>query len=449
MLALAPFGRVLVLPPLISLSFVAASVQAQDGGPPGPDAGVPPLDAAMEIAPDAALEPAPPSAQETAEIEAALAADRAETEVASDSPSTPAAAGDSRPNALNPEIAVIADFAFAVYSDEDHRQTGNHDPEATGFDLQQLEISLRAAVDPYFRFDSNLVFDLFSVEIEEAYATTLDLPLRLQARLGQFLTRFGRLNATHPHAWDFADQSFAIGRVFGPEGNRGLGAELSWLTPLPWFVEVIVSSTTAGARSFYGEQTLEVEGLLDFQHTAAIEQFFELGDDLSLLWGLSAAVGPNATGRDNFTELYGTDLYLKYRPITRASETAVSFSTEWIYRRRAIPRELLQDLNGNTQLVWQITNRWSTGARWEWGTPAYGQDGEVADETGDTSLDPLDPDWRLHRHRFSAQLTYRPTEFSRLRLQTSLDMFDWFRDEVVAVFLTAEIVAGAHGAHTF
>ena len=55
-------------------------------------------------------------------------------------------------------------------------------------------------VDPYFRFDSNLVFSQFGVEIEEAYATTLDLPANLQVRAGQFLTRFGRINATHPHA---------------------------------------------------------------------------------------------------------------------------------------------------------------------------------------------------------------------------------------------------------
>ena len=66
------------------------------------------------------------------------------------------------------------------------------------------------------------------------YAAPL-LPHSLQARAGQFLTRFGRLNPTHPHTWDLVDQPFALGRVFGSEGNRGAGVELSWLTPLSWY----------------------------------------------------------------------------------------------------------------------------------------------------------------------------------------------------------------------
>src|SRR5690606_8630759 len=140
------------------------------------------------------------------------------------------------------------------FSHDEHRQTGAHDPTRTGFNLQQLEMSLGSTVDPYFRFDSNLSFSLEGVEIEEAYATTLDLPARLQLRAGQFLWRFGRFNAPHPHVWHFVDQPFTLGRLFGGEGGRGLGVELSWLLPLPWFAEVVASVQQADgegtARSF-------------------------------------------------------------------------------------------------------------------------------------------------------------------------------------------------------
>ncbi len=115
--------------------------------------------------------------------------------------------------------------------DPEHHQTGGHDPSENGFNLQALELSLGSSVDPYFRFDAQLVFAEEGVELEEAYATTLDLGSRLQARAGQFLTRFGRLNATHLHTWNFVDQPFALGRAFGADGNRGLGFELSYLTP--------------------------------------------------------------------------------------------------------------------------------------------------------------------------------------------------------------------------
>jgi hypothetical protein len=49
----------------------------------------------------------------------------------------------------------------------------------------------------------------------------------------------------------------------------------------------------------------------------------------------------------------------------------------------------------------------------------------------------------------AANVTFWPTEFSRLRLQGSLDLPEWREDPVAAVFLAAELVTGAHGAHTF
>lgn len=155
-------------------------------------------------------------------------------------------------------------------------------------------------MDPYFRFDANIVFELFEVEIEEVYATTLDLPALLQVRAGQFLTRFGRINSTHLHSWDFVDQPFAIGRIFGPEGNRGLGVELSWLAPLPWYVELVGSVTEASGEATagsFGSSDLGVDSPLDFQYTGAIKQFWPLRGDTSLAIGLSAATAPNATGR--------------------------------------------------------------------------------------------------------------------------------------------------------
>jgi hypothetical protein len=341
---------------------------------------------------------------------------------------------------LNPDIAVVLDVAAAWFSADETGQLGGHDPTETGFHLQQLEVSIGKSVDPYFRFDSNLVFTQFGVEIEEAYGTTLALPGRFQIRLGQFLTRFGRINPTHPHAWDFVDQPLAIGRVFGGEGNRGLGVEGSWLAPLPWSVEVFLSVTDAAgegtARSFYGADDLGIDTPLDLLTVLAVKQFFPLGDDWSLLLGLSFAGGPNATGHDNRTEVYGVDLYLKYRPLGAGSHTEIAFTSEWLWRRRQVPEDVLTDWNGYAQLSWRFAKRWGTAARWELGTAT-------------AATDPLDPTWTEARQRASAQLTFWPTEFSRLRVQGSVDAPAWRDDPVVALFLACELVVGAHGAHRF
>ncbi|HWN71957.1 MAG TPA: zinc-regulated TonB-dependent outer membrane receptor, partial [Haliangium sp.] len=347
---------------------------------------------------------------------------------------------------MNPDISFVADVALAWFGSEDNLQSGGHDPARTGFTLQQLEMAIGSAVDPYFRVDGNIVFSQFGVEIEEVYATTLSLPWSLQARVGQFLTRFGRINATHPHQWDFVDQAFAIGRYFGAEGNRGLGAELSYLTPLPWYVEIVGSITEAGgdatARSFFGAAPLTVESPLDFQSTLAIEQFFAFGPDWSLLWGVSAATGPNGTGHDNRSDVYGVDVYLKYRPVTRQSDTVVALQAEWFHRRRQVPRDLLADHGGYAYLFWRFDRQWGTALRYELGLPAENR-------AGDTGDDYLDPEWTEPRQRVSASLTYWPTEFSRIRAQGSRDAPGWRDDPIYALMLALEFTIGVHGAHAF
>ncbi len=395
----------------------------------------------------AAASPAPVLADEAsdlAELEQALAADKKANR--EDAAAGKEAEGQGVTGAiaravqsLNPDISFIADIAFAYFSVDKPLMSGGHDPTKTGFNLQQLELAVGAAVDPYFRFDANIVFSQFGVEIEEVYATSLSLPWNLQLRAGQFLTRFGRVNNSHPHTWAFVDQTLVVGKFFGSEGNRGLGLELSWLAPLlPWYVELVGSVTDAAgaatARSFYGGTDLGVDGPGDFQYTAALKQFFPLSDNWSLFWGLSFASGPNPTGRDNRSEIYGTDLYIKYRPITHGSYTVVSLQAEYLLRRRQVPDDVLMDHGLYATLFYRFARRWAAAARYEFLTGVEG--------------DYLDATWDGDRHRASANVTFWPTEFSRLRLQYGYDTPSW-RPGYHMLFLAMEFAVGAHGAHKF
>jgi hypothetical protein len=390
------------------------------------------------------------SPEELAEIEAALGVDAAAdpAAVAATPPPSPRPVPGVRGAAqsMNPDISLITDVALAAFTSDEPLQSGGHDPTEDGFNLQQLELAVGGAVDSYLRMDGNIVFSQFGVEIEEIYATTTSLPGRLQLRGGQFLTRFGRANATHPHSWDFVDQAFPIGRVFGGEGNRGLGAEASWLTPLPWYVEIVASETMIGgeatSRTWWEASESGVQSPADLQTTAAIKQFFPLSSDLSLLFGLSWAGGPNDSGRGNRSEIWGADLYLKFRPITSASYRQLSLLSEWFHRRSQAPDQLYVDLSGYTQLAAQLNRRWGVSARHEYGSPSLDVDGEVV-------AHPLDPDWDSPRHRYSAAVTFWPTEFSRLRLQGAMDRPGWRPEPDYSAFLAFEFNAGTHGAHTF
>jgi len=338
----------------------------------------------------------------------------------------------------NPDISAILDVAGGWYSAEDPGETGGHDPAQTGFNLQALEMAVTANADPYFGVFGTLVFGAEGVELEEAWAQTLALPWNLQVRAGQMLTPFGRINATHPHSWSFLDQPLVIGKFLGPDGSRGIGAEVSWLAPLPWYVELVGDMTDAAgdccARSFLGGDDLAIRGVRDFLYTVAVKQFFPFGPAWSLSWGLSGQFGPNATGPGNRTEIYGTDLYLRYKPVGSPEQASLSLQTEGLLRVRQVPGDSLRDWGVYTQAVWHFLKRWETGARF--------------DVVSGLAGDPLDPDWTGDRRRYAVQATFHPSHFTRLRLQGSLDDSAW-RGLVRGAFLGLEVAVGAHGAHAF
>ncbi len=383
------------------------------------------------------------TAEERAAIEAAFGASASAP--TSQTPIPPSGVGFVRGlmtavQSMNPDLSVILDAALAVFSSDDPDPRGAHDPSKTGFNLQQLELSIGASVDPFLRFDANIVFAQFGVEVEEAYASSLQLPWGLQARAGQFLTRFGRLNPTHPHSWDFVDQPLVLGKMFGGEGSRGLGVEASWLAPTPWYLELIVSTTDAAgeccARSFLGGRDLGVRGLEDVLVTTALKQFFPFDDDWSLFWGVSTQHGPNPSGNSNRSEIYGTDLYLRYRPVDSPNRAHLSLQLEALLRARQRARaSALVDAGGYAQLVWRPLLRWETSARFEHVTG-------VAD-------DPLDPEWTGARQRAALALTFYPSHFSRLRVQGAWDRSAWLDAPVWSAVLALEVLTGEHGSHDF
>ncbi|MBM4067182.1 MAG: hypothetical protein FJ266_16365 [Planctomycetes bacterium] len=136
--------------------------------------------------------------------------------------------------------------AASTAKDLETLETGGHDPIQRGFTVQNLETVFEGAVDPYFKGQANIIFQIDKdgesfLEVEEAYLTSMSLPLNLQAKAGTFFTEFGRLNQFHPHTWDFADQPLVNGRFLSPDGLRNPGARLSWLAPTSNYTELFIA----------------------------------------------------------------------------------------------------------------------------------------------------------------------------------------------------------------
>ena len=336
---------------------------------------------------------------------------------------------------------------------------GDHDPAQRGFSLRNAEISLDGAVDPYLKGAANIVLKLDNhneteIELEEVYAQTTGLPLNLQLKAGQFFAAFGRQNQQHPHAWAFVDQPLIMNRVLGGEGLRNLGAQLSWLAPTPWFTEATLGVFNgAGGTTFsfrdaentYGRTAVDrgLNGPGDWLFVPRLSSSFDIGDTQTLVLGASAAFGPNDSGVDTRTQIYGVDSYWKWKsPTANAGFPFVSWQNEALLRRYeagadgVLPAETLQDWGFYSQVQWGFRLGWVAGLRGEYVTGNRG-----ANDVSDALL-------RGDRYRISPNLTWYPSEFSKLRLQYNYDHGPAFGD-AHSVWLQLEFLLGAHAAHKF
>ena len=374
-------------------------------------------------------------------------------------------------------------------------QGGGHDPRQRGFTLQQVELSFQGAVDPYVTGEAHMVTFLdpegeTQFELEEAFLKTIALPFDLQEQgfqleAGTFLTEFGRMNPTHPHAWDWQDQPFAFTRLFGEDGLRGPGLRLGWLVPLPWFAEI-----HAGVQNAHGEQMVSflgneevfeersiggrpfadrrVRSAEDFTYLVRLVNGVDFSDTISAQLGGSALFGPNNTGSSGDTQIFGGDLVVKWVPLdAQRGWPFVRFQAEAVHRRYAasaftgcfvdepgcttvfVPHKTLTDHGLYVQALYGFWPGWAAGVRYEYGS-GTGNGVAFDDTTASVVATPrrLDP-LRSDRHRVSPLLVFYPSHFARLRLQYDYDRVNFTRHENEhSVWLGVEFLYGAHPAHS-
>lgn len=348
--------------------------------------------------------------------------------------------------------------------------SGHHDPARRGFTLQQAELIMSGAVDPYFTAAVHILAGEEGFELEDASASTTSLPAGLQVRAGYFPTEFGRVNAGHPHLWPWLSKPVAASRFLGADGTRGAGARVSWLAPLPWYSRILVGAQDAGnetAVSFRGltdedDDTITVAGrprIADGVHSAGDllwlarwENSLDLGETAVRL-GVSLLTGPNASGDDARTRIVGLDLVAKWTaPGARHGYPFLSFEAEAMQRDYeavafddgvdTFAEADLRDHGGHAQLLWGVRSGWAVGLRGE-AASGSGESGALAREA-----DPARDD----RVRIAPLVMWNPTHFSRLRLEYDYDRFEHDvdgDDHAHSVWLGLEVQFGAHPTHGF
>lgn len=399
--------------------------------------------------------------------------------------------GPARLRLIDVSLDTLAAVGWSTADDGEisDLQGGAHDPRRRGFTLQQVELSLAGAVDPYLNGEAHIIYTTDGVELEEAFLTTQSLPWGLQVKAGHFFTEYGLLNPQHPHAWDWLDQPIINSRLFGGDGLRAPGLRLGWLTPLPWFSEVHLGAQNANegetTASFLGDDEVGGRPVVktsvgnpgDLLYLARWNSSWDLTDEWTLLQGLSGLHGPNSTGEDGETWIYGADLKLRWRPITNfrgwpfflwqgevskrdyradhyVAGTAIDDDSDdhdhgHGHARTArgvdedpgldadLAGDILRDYGFYTQALYGFRYGWAAGLRYEHVSGDH-------QSVGGRENDPLRDD----RHRVSPLLVWQPTEYSRFRLQYNFDHADHLGD-AHSVWLGGEVLYGAHAAHKY
>lgn len=319
----------------------------------------------------------------------------------------------ARPPAL-PDIAVIGDLV-GVYDGRDAAAESMRDPwlvspagEVKPL-LREVEVALRAALDPSARADVFLSFGPAGADVEEAFLTTQGLPARLQLRAGKLRSPFGRQNPLHRHAWDFADAPLVLSRLLGPNGLSGAGADLAWLAPLPWLAELHVAWQEVRAPF---ETTGRSAGL------ARLRQGFELAEGTTLGLGLSGAADLARMGGARV--LSGADAALELRSPRAGTVTL---------QAEAVARNLGAAGGGDEwglygQAVWRPGPRWLAGVRY---------DDSAASGGG-------------RERRWSVLAGFLPSAYQRLRAQVAWDRLPGGRTGLEVV-VHLEFAMGSLGEH--
>lgn len=392
------------------------------------------------------------------------------------------------------DISLDALFAAGTSTENDRQlqnlQGGGHDPRKRGFTVQNVELSLTGAVDPYLTGEAHIIYfiDPLSgesrLELEEAFFTTQSLPWGLQLKGGHFFTEFGLVNPLHPHQWHWQDQPVINTRLFGPDGMRGPGFRMGWLTPLPWYSQLYFGMQNANGETmasflaneeFFAERSIggrpfvdrDASSLKDLVYLVRWENSADWSDETTFKIGFSGLYGPNASGPQGETWIYGADLKVKWRPASHQRgwpfllwETEImkrDYKADRFSRPASaeaaeidIARQTLYDWGFYAQLLYGFTPGWAAGLRLEY---AGGRgDGLRVDLDGGTveRVDRNSDPFRDNRWRISPLISWHPSEFSRFRLQYNYDQPNYLsRREAHSIWLGAEFMFGAHAAHKY
>jgi hypothetical protein len=295
---------------------------------------------------------------------------------------------------------VHIDTAYGTSTiDQEELATGHHDPiRRDGVTFQNIEFSLSGRLDDHNEFFVTYAGAIgadhhFEPIFEEAFWKFKNIPGGFELRLGRVYNRFGIQNTYHPHGFDWIDQYLVNTRMLGDDSLTTLGAEITWIAPLPWLSQFDFAigeppSHDGHAHHEHEEETRYVadESYFSEDSITSVVNWTNVvyyNDFHQFRFGASGAWGDNASGYR--TSIYGAHFEYQWRENGfDPGGRYLRIRSEAMTNRYRVEDEIVEDRSPETQqdfgaylsALYGLPNNFELGLRGEFvsGNSETGQD---------------------------------------------------------------------------
>jgi hypothetical protein len=321
-----------------------------------------------------------------------------------------------------------------------------------GLHYQEISLEMTANVDIYLK--SLIVFSVdegSGVGLEEAYLTTLRMPIPVILRGGKMFNTFGRHNLLHTHHMAFAEPPFIHEQVFGPDLNE-VSVEASYLIPVSWYMDAI-----AGILNGNNPYLFNSSDTKDLAYLLHLDNLWDFSDEITLRLGGSYLLGkrgeyyfndiftPVGSDTSNITShVWGLDFDLRWRPLQYGRYKSFRIQGEYINTSLRFDESFSEPLHGFfIQILRQFDIRYWIQLRYDWFERAHDLSKFFP---GPASLD-SNYGKDLNGKRLSFAVGYVPTEFSAYRIQ-----YNWIKTNGHTehqFIVQVNVTIGSHPAHKY
>jgi hypothetical protein len=307
-------------------------------------------------------------------------------------------------SSLNPDIGAVGNFIL-------NKSSGNE----LKSDLGEIELNLKAAVDPHSNAILTIAFGEEGAEVEEGYLNITELPFELQAKVGRMRLSFNRINQFHKDALPFNELPTYLSQHFSEAGLIKDGVEISYILPTSIYSEIKFGGYSGNVDTSFSDKQLLT--------SIKWRSFFDLGANGGIDFGASYLSGINNNGTtDNRYQTNITGVDLRVKKGIGLNKYLIT-TNEWLFGQHDTGTNKTTTTGSFHYLGFILDKQWQVGLGFN-------------HSQSPTSLD------TTNNHFYS--VVYKWTEFQHYKFEYSKD-----NNENQTIFAGLTYLIGPHKTHEF